>query len=134
MQSNETLIDVEIRDGKLVKKVARKDGTIDYVPVEETVTKPSITERFEGTDTIPQSWSPPKTENVLTPKQPLTREEHVDRSCRIEAVLIKAFSPRMSGSKTESVDTRGNTALKELLVDLCNAMGGPWVEKANKIK
>lgn len=133
MDENETLIDVEVRDGVLVKKVARKDGRIDYVPVEHTNTKPSMTERFADTETIPADWKPTTTE-VLMPKQPLTREEHVDRSCRVEAVLIKAFSPRMRGDFTESLNTNGNTAVKELLEDLCRAMGGPWLEEMKRIK
>lgn len=133
MQDNETLIDVEIRDGQLVKKVARKDGSIEYVPVEEKSTKPSMTERFADTETVPNDWKPTTTK-VLMPKQPLTREQHVDRSCRVEAVLIKAFSPRMRESSTETLDTRGNTAVKELLENLCDAMGGEWKERAKHIK
>lgn len=131
MQENETLLDLVILDGKLFKKVL-KAGEESLVPVEEK--KPLTGRFFEDTDTYPQEWDP-QTANALTPpSDPLTREELVNRSMRVEALLIKALSPRMKRGDTESFDTGGNGALKELLQDLCRVMGGPWLDYVERIK
>jgi len=121
-----TLVDIVFINGKLCKAIEHTDGTKEYVPVK------SEESSFQDTETIPCDWKPTTTE-VLERHTPLTKDEHIDRSCRIEAILVKAFSPRM-GESNSYLDTRGNTALKELLKDLCRAMGGEWEEKSNKIK
>lgn len=140
---NDTLLDVVIKDGQLFKRVYR-NGEEVLEPVQEHKEEPSKTfsERFANTETIPQDWIPPdENTQILKPhvekhtRHGLTRAEHVDRSLRVEAILVKAFSPRMRlGHVTETIDTNGNGALKELLVDLCKAMGEPWTSKIPNIK
>jgi hypothetical protein len=136
---NDTLLDIVIKDGQLFKRVFR-NGEEVLEPVQEDNNEPSrsFSQRFDDTETIPQDWTPPSDNTeILKPieKKGMTRAEHVDRSLKVEAVLVKAFSPRMRlGRSTETIDTNGNGALKELLIDLCKAMGPPWNEKIPHIK
>lgn len=140
---SDTLLDIVIKDGKLFKRVYR-NGEEVLEPVQEHKEEPSqsfsqsFSQRFADTETIPQDWTPPDENTEILKKRDkhgLTRAEHVDRSLRVEAILVKAFSPRMRlGHVTETIDTNGNGALKELLVDLCKAMGPPWNEKIPHIK
>jgi len=126
-REKETLIDLVMKNGRLMKKVL-KNGEETLVPVEEE------NDQFKDTKTVPNDWNPQTACALVPPDDPLTKDQHVNRSMRIEALLVKAISPRMKDGKTETIDTGGNSALKELLKDLCKAMGGPWLEYTDKIK
>lgn len=139
MIENETLLDVVMRDGKLFKRVIRNgESVLEEIVEENKKEETSFSERFSGTETIPQDWTPPSdTTQILTPlSHAVTKSEHIDRSLRVEAILVKAFSPRMKSMKGEInvIDTKGNGALKELLTDLCKALGGDWEDRISDIK
>lgn len=126
MNEKSPLVDVVLKDGKFMKQVQHPDGRIDYEPLKEINDDP-----FEGTETVPDDWTPPDTEILIASETPvkstgLTRDEHCERSCRIEAVLIKYLSPSTGGPFTESIDTKGDAKLKSLLQDLCHAFGGRY--------
>lgn len=132
---NETLVDIVIKNGQLFKKLL-KNGKEILEPVEEDVER-DTTNDFADTSTVPAPWKDADTE-ILMPKNKghkvLTRSQHVDRSLRLEAVLVKALGPKMRGSDMETIDLGGNSALKELLLDLCQASGGEWSKVAKRIK
>ena len=128
--ASETLADVVIRDGRLMKKFVDRHGNETFAPIEEENEDP-----FAGTETVPSDWTTSEdTDPVLIPKEALTRAEHTDRSLKVEATLIKALSPRVGRrGGTETIDTNGNTALRDVLIDLCKAMGGEWADRAKHI-
>ena len=129
----DTLIDVFIgEDGKLYKKVLHADGTKERVLVDKSAeADPSMSERFADTETVPNDWSDPGTEAITAPPNPMTREERSDMSLRIEALMAK-WTTRTTGN-SGTIDTKGNTAVKEMLIDLCRALGGPWLDVAERI-
>ena len=126
----DSLIGIVIRDGQLCQRYIDHNGKERVTPVQEEKAEQSVSERFKDTETVPQDWAPLADTSVLEPL--LTRNEHVARSCALEALLVKAFARSSPG--TETFDTRGNTAVKELLTELCRIMGGEWSERAKSIR
>ena len=124
MQDDQTLIDMCFKDGVLCKIVKHSNGTKEYVPVEQE-------DSFEGVETKPLPWH--RTDTNILEKKSFTRDEHVDRSCRAEAILVKLFSESMKNGD-KCVSTNGNEAFKSVIVDLCKAIGGDWVDKIKDVK
>jgi hypothetical protein len=154
---NESLSGLRWIDGVLCELVVHKDGRKEYVPIPKEDKEPSFEEfetevkdPFEGvaTRTVPSRWDKDATTNVLEKKSESPREittttlnkngqngsgrmrtvrKRNDQSCQVEALLIKIFND--NGEGTEPLNVRGNTALKEVIDDLCRIMGEPWCNK-----
>lgn len=128
------------KNNVICEKVVHTDGTIEYVELELPEDIDSITDRFKDTDTIPHDWKPEQ-EGTQVPNDwkqsdtntleelpdPLTRDERVQASLKLELLLVKIFG-------THNVDTKGNQAFKAVLIDLCKIAGGSWAEYIKKIK
>lgn len=144
---NETQSGLKWVDGVLCELVIHCNGDHEYVPIpvvekdpsfEEFETERKVKDPFEGvgTRTVPSRWDKDATTNVLEKKgsdettksvrdsgRMRTVRERADQSCRLEALLVKVFSGK------DILNVNGNTALKEVLEELCRIMGEPWSDK-----
>ena len=130
MSQSASLIGIVVVDGVLHQRYVDRHGKEQLVPVP---TAPPSSPSFVDTETIPHDWTPRDSE-VLEPKAKsamLTRDEHVKRSCQLEALLVKVFT--RSCPDTQRLDVKGNTALKEIIQDLCLIAGGEWITRAKDI-
>jgi len=109
------------------EKIVHKDGTIEYVEIELPDDIDSITDRFYDTDTVPHDWKPTDTDTLKELPDPLTRDERIQASLKLELLLVKIFG-------TNYVDTKGNMAFKAVLIDLCKIAGESWNKYIDKIK
>jgi hypothetical protein len=126
----QSLAGVFFLNGRLVQKIRHASGKEEIIPVPELDRDP-----FSETQTVPQDWKP-SNESPITERRDReyrTSREHVDRSCLLEALLIKIFSARIK-DQTDTFDTRGNSALAEVLRDLCRIAGSPWDQMVSRIK
>ena len=123
---NETLLGVVIQDGRLMQRVLR--GSEEML---EPVPERPAEDSFADTETCPAPWVP-LAESGSEPRQTttmLTHRQHEQRSIQLEALLTKALGVGADGQPTV-VDTRGNTAVAELLRSMCHIMGrADWAEQ-----
>lgn len=112
----ESLIDyIPGERGEPLQRVQHRDGYVELLPAEE-----------------PQPWQDPKTAPLARKSEQLTREEHVARSIRTEAMLIKWTSVSLRKPMTETITIQDAKA-RALLIDLCHAVGGKWRDVADRI-
>jgi len=127
--SEQTLVGMVMRDGVLCQIIQHPGGSTEYVPVEEENSK-SITEAFEGEDTKPQDWNPDDdTDTVISKPKP--KGEHIDCSLALEAAMVKWFHGSSTGQK---IRCNGNKLFKQILKDLCNILGGEWLDRIQDIE
>lgn len=115
------------KNNVVCEKIVHTDGTIEFIELDITEELESITERFKDTDTVPHDWNPEDTDTLYELPDPLTKDERIQASLKLELLLVKIFG-------TNNVDTKGNLAFKAVLTDLCKIAGGHWNEYINKIK
>jgi len=122
---NETLLGVVIQDGRLMQRVLRgSEEVLEPVPERDTA------DSFADTETRPAPWVPLAESGSEPPSTTmLTHRQHEQRSIQLEALLTKALGVGADGSPSVT-DTRGNTALAELLREMCQIMGrADWAEQ-----
>jgi hypothetical protein len=124
----------------LCEKIVHADGTFDYIELDVEDDLKSITDRFKGTDTVPNDWAPDDddthgpqswekgSESTLEQiSDLLTRDQHLERSVSLELLLVKIFA-------LGEVNTKGNMQFKGILVEMCKIAGGHWLENIKDIK
>lgn len=143
---NESQLGLRWVNGELCELVIHGDGREEFKPIprEEVCFEEFEEDPFKDTSTVPNKWDRDATTNVLEKKvdsrevttttlkrkssngsgRMRTVRERADQSCRLEALLVKIFGD--DGDSDEVLNVNGNTALKEVLEDLCRIVGEPW--------
>lgn len=120
-EENQSLISVHIgADGRVVQDVKHTDGSEEHSPLE--------TDDWHGMAPGDKPHTMPrKATGALTEKKTygLSRKGHTDRSCRVEAALIRTLPH--NGRVLSDKDCR--LILKEVLF----AMGGQYDVEATKL-
>lgn len=134
------------KDGRAYMEVRHRDGKVEHIAIQNANNKPvsrPVTE-FDtdpftnaNTKTIPSPWNADRDTEILVPKtdkQPalrLTAKEHIERSCKLEALMYKYFTDP-KGETTSVLDCRGNELAKSIIADLQRIVGGEWANKKLK--
>jgi hypothetical protein len=142
--SNESIIDLFIKDGQLIKKIRRSDGTVYEEALEASIKKEeSFTDSF--TDFKPHDIKMDAITNVVRRKYPVdlssyTPEElqsHVERSLKVEGLLIRFCNGEarklLKDSQLLKLGDKHSMA-REILWLLCESAGGDWAHYKHFIR
>jgi hypothetical protein len=156
-QQNGTVLNVrwiEIHGHKVLQQLIKfPDGTTEWQLVEdivkgenpETPFATSFTERFNNTDTVPNTLvarhtnplfrKPIRTiEDPNNPYMNESKEELLARSARLHATLLRICGGEPSNLKGQKIHVKDKQSTsREMLQLFCAAMGGEWPDIVESI-
>lgn len=122
---NDTLQDVVIKDGALMREVVRNGETV-YEPLRKVGEDP-----FADTETQPAPWQKQTDSGCEKPKagKRYSHAELENIALQARALMLKVMSPRTSSPHTDSIQTNSPIA-RGILKELCMILNEPeWAER-----
>lgn len=150
-ESEGTIVGLCWDNGVLKQKRTTKDGKVIMEDIPHAPSKneiKSITERFDDTETVPNSVRVINTSplvNKAVAKEIAVLEnspdivhqmltQYIEKILSFHAMLIRVVgTPESLAERSEPLDIK-NSALREYVLLQMNILGGPWDHVKNKIK